>query len=114
MAREITREEALEIIKRADIKNLKICLDTNHFLKEKTEDAIMALGEEIKTLHVSDGDYINERHWLPGKGKIDWNAVIGALQKVGYEGVFNYEVDKQTAETIKENHKMLFDNYNKK
>lgn len=109
-----TSEEALEIIKRADIKNLKICLDTNHFLKEKTEDAIMALGEEIKTTHVSDGDYINERHWLPGKGKLNWNAILSALQKVGYEGVFNYEVDKQTAETLKENYEMLFDNYNQR
>lgn len=107
-----TSQEAMEILDRAGIENLKICLDTNHFLKEKTEDAIYRLGKNIKTLHVSDGDYINERHWLPGKGKLNWNAIIEALDKTGYEGVFNYEVDRVTLQDLKENHKTLFDRYN--
>lgn len=108
-----TSKEAAEILDRAGIDNLKICLDTNHFLKEKTEDAVLVLGDRIKTLHVSDGDYVDERHWLPGKGKIDWDAVIGALEKVGYRGVFNYETS-DPLEVIKDNHKALFDRYNEK
>ena len=107
-----TAKESLEILKRAGIENLKICLDTNHFLQEKTEEGVLALGDNVKTLHVSDHDYKNERHWMPGKGSIDWNAVLGALEKTGYSGVFNYEVDNVSASEVKENYKMLFDGYN--
>ncbi len=109
-----TSEEAIEILERASEKNLKICLDTNHFLREKTEDAILALGGRIATTHVSDHDYVDERHLLPGEGKIDWNAVLAALEKTGYKGVFNYELkDPQLAEA-KANYERLFEEYNKK
>ena len=90
----------------------KILVLRNHFLQEKTEDAIYKLGDRIYTLHISDHDYINERHWMPTKGKIDWNAVLGALQKIGYDGVFNYEVDNTNAKELAQNKKMLFENYN--
>lgn len=108
-----TAKESLDILQRAGIENLKICLDTNHFLQEKTEEGVLALGDNIKTLHVSDHDYKNERHWMPGKGAIDWNAVLGALEKTGYSGIFNYEVDNVTAFEVKENYQKLFDEYNR-
>ena len=109
-----TSAEAIEILDRAGEQNLKICLDTNHFLQEKTEDAIIALAGRIATTHVSDHDYVDERHLLPGQGKIDWNAVLAALEKTGYKGVFNYELkDPQLAEA-KANYERLFEEYNKK
>ena len=107
-----TSAEASEILEKANISNLKLCLDTNHFLREKTEDAVLALGKNVVTLHVSDHDYLNERHWLPGKGKIDWNATLAALEKTGYKGVFNYEVDRVTPKIISENYQKLFSDYN--
>lgn len=94
--------------------NVKICLDTNHFLTEKTEDAILSLGNVIKTTHISDHDYVNERHWLPTQGKIDWQKVIGALEKIGYDGVFNYELcPNYDYQQIKNNFEQLFYQYNK-
>lgn len=106
-----TAKEAAYVIDTANIPNLKLCVDVNHLLQEKTEDAIRALGDRIYTLHVSDHDYVNERHWMPGKGKIDWNAVIGALDSVGYNGIFNYEVDDPDFHAIKQNYNDLFDEY---
>ena len=64
------------------------------------------------TTHISDHDYENERHWLPGEGKINWNALIGALEKIGYRGVFNYEVGESLS-AVKENYERLFADYNK-
>lgn len=100
------------------VEGLKICCDTNHFLLEKTEDAILKMGARIATLHVSDHDYINERHVMPGYGKIDWMLVLDALERTGYQGVFNYEVTMRqepwvffTYADMKANHDMLFRAY---
>lgn len=83
-------EEALEVLKnRPEIVN---CFDTNHLLKEKPEEYAKAVGPLIKTIHVSDYDALNERHWIPGKGIIDWPAVVRALQEAGYDGPFMFEV----------------------
>ena len=86
-------------------------MDVNHFLQENAEDGVLALGGRIVTTHISDHDYENERHWMPRAGKINWNALIGALETVGYTGVFNYESEGTLAE-IKENFESLFAEYN--
>lgn len=104
-----TAQEGIGIID--GIKNVFVCVDVNHFLKEDSADAVLALGSRIITTHISDHDYINERHWLPGQGKIDWQRLIGALETIGYHGVFNYESAGSFAE-IKENYCRLFDQYN--
>jgi sugar phosphate isomerase/epimerase len=106
-----TAKEARRIIEEIGIDNVRICVDVNHFLQETAEDGVLALGDLIKTTHISDHDYINERHWMPGEGKIDWNALIGAFEKIGYAGVFNYELGAPLAD-IKENYQNLFANYN--
>ena len=39
-----------------------------------------------------DYDFIDERHWLPGEGKVDWRAVYKTLVDGGYQGAWMYEV----------------------
>lgn len=39
-------------------------------------------------------DYLNDDHYMPGIGKIDWYAVGRALNDIGYEGVFNFEANR--------------------
>ena len=106
-----TAKEARRIIEEIGIDNVRICVDVNHFLQEKSEDGVLLLGDLIKTTHISDHDYVDERHWMPGKGKIDWNALLGAFEKIGYEGAFNYELSAPLSD-IKENYEMLFAAYN--
>ena len=72
--------------------NLRVCFDTNHLLGEEIKDFIDTLGDKIVTTHISDYDFKNERHWLPGEGEIDWQSLISALDKVGYDGVWLYEI----------------------
>jgi sugar phosphate isomerase/epimerase len=107
-----TAKEARRIIEEIGIQNVRICIDVNHFLQEKAEDGAMLLGDLIKTTHISDHDYIDERHWMPGEGKIDWNALLGAFEKIGYKGAFNYELTAPLAD-IKENYEKLFTAYDK-
>ena len=73
------------------IPDLRVVFDTNHSLKEDNVHYIRAVGDKIVTLHVSDYDFIDEKHWLPLEGKNDWGAILGALEEVGYCGRFLYE-----------------------
>jgi len=79
---------------------LRVCFDINHLLIEKNLDFIEALGKKIITLHVSDYDFLNERHWLPGEGKNDWCAIVAALEKVGYAGPWLYELGRTAPASI--------------
>ena len=50
------------------------------------------MGKKIVTVHISDYDFIDERHWIPGTGKIDWKELISLLKAIDYEGPFMNEV----------------------
>lgn len=81
-------------------KRLLACFDTNHLLAEDAIKFIRAVGKKILTLHVSDYDFIDERHWLPGEGLIDWQSILGALKEIGYSGPWLYEIDFNPPWTI--------------
>ncbi len=72
--------------------DLRVCFDVNHLLFESHNDFINAVKDKLVTVHISDYDFINERHWLPGEGKIDWVSLVKQLDDIGYSGVFMYEV----------------------
>lgn len=71
---------------------LMVCFDTNHLLGEDFGDFIRNVGKRIVTTHISDYDFVNERHWLPGEGKVDWQRLITELKGVGYTGPWLYEI----------------------
>lgn len=79
---------------------LRVCFDTNHLLGEDPLHFIRALGDKIVTIHVSDYDFIFERHWMPGEGKIDWQSLYHALQDAGYDGLWLYEIGFAIPKTI--------------
>ena len=97
------------------LSNVGFCVDVNHFMRERPEDAIRKLGNRVWSLHISDYDFVDERHWLPGEGSNDWTAILQALEDVGYKGPFLYEVKAYyTNAQVAENKKALFDAYNKR
>ena len=104
-----TAKEGISIVDA--VEGVRVCADVNHFLQEDSVDAVLALGSRIITTHISDHDYINEQHWMPGEGKIDWMRMLAALEKIGYDGVFNYELGNDPTE-IKKNYDKLFAEYN--
>ncbi len=91
-------DEIMELI--SVDKDLRVCFDTNHLLSENPVDFIHKLGNKIITTHVSDYDFINERHWLPGEGKLDWQAILSAFKDIGYNGVWLYEIGFSCPKTI--------------
>lgn len=79
---------------------LRVCFDTNHLLTEDAVKFIRTLGDKIVTLHVSDYDFTDERHWMPGEGDLNWQSLIAALDEVGYDGVWMYEIVYGASRTI--------------
>ena len=81
--------------------DLRVCLDPNHLFDEDHVALIRAVGERIAAVHFSDYDGLDERHWMPGEGVIDWQAIVAALSEVGYNGPLLYEVNPfRTPKTI--------------
>ena len=99
-------KEMLELI--SVNEKIKVCFDTNHVLKEDVIDFVKKVNDRIVTLHVSDCDFINERHWLPGEGKIDWQALIAALKNVNYNGVWMYEIGFKAPDSITRERDLTF------
>lgn len=101
----------IQYILNAD-ERLRVCFDTNHLLNEKNIDFIKNVGSKIVTLHVSDYDFVNERHWLPGEGDNDWQAIYSALTDAGYNGVWLYELGLMPPKTINRRILTYTDYYN--
>lgn len=88
-----TSTELLSIIDSID--NTAICFDVNHLLIEEHADFIQNAKNKIQTTHMSDYDQMDEKHWLPGDGVINWKELINQLIEVGYKGPFIFEVGKK-------------------
>jgi sugar phosphate isomerase/epimerase len=98
------RLEDLEwILARLPPEGTGVCVDTSHtslggFLLE----AIERFGRRIVHVQASDTRGVTDDHLPPGDGIIDWPRLVGALEGVGYQGVFMLEVsgDGQVADRI--------------
>lgn len=75
-----------------------IVFDTNHSLAEENVAFLTALvdsGIPIYTMHISDYDFVDERHRLPGDGINNWKGIFEQLERAGYNGPMLYEVPTQ-------------------
>lgn len=87
-----TIDEMLTLL--ATDSRLKVCFDVNHLLSEFGDthhDFVEKLGSKIVTTHMSDYDFVDEKHFFPGMGMIDWKLLVEDLESVGYSGPFLFE-----------------------
>lgn len=87
-------EEILRFVKEINDDHFKICLDTGHaavYPNGNPAAAVRMLGDYIKVLHVHDNNGVEDFHWLPYFGIINWNEFGKALNEIGFQGVFSYE-----------------------
>lgn len=83
-------DEILRLISTND--KLRVCFDTNHLLIDDNITFMDNLGDKIVTIHVSDYEFFDECHWLPGEGKVDWVKMIDKFEEIKYNGVWLYEM----------------------
>jgi sugar phosphate isomerase/epimerase len=73
--------------------DIGICMDVGHaHMLGDTGDAIEVASEYLVTTHIHDNRRQSDDHLVPFQGSINWDATIMALEKIGYDGVFMYEV----------------------
>lgn len=80
-------------------KRLRFCFDVNHLLCDSHEAFIEKFSDRLVTIHISDYDFKDERHALPGTGLIDWKRLVELLENADYSGPFLYEVSLAGKET---------------
>lgn len=90
---------------------LKVCFDTNHLLKTDALSFMDKLADKIITVHISDYDKVNERHWLPGEGIIDWNLMLKKFKEINYSGVWMYEISLACPKTIIRERDLTFEDF---
>ena len=73
---------------------IRVCFDTNHYLQEDNLDFLEAVKDRLVCLHISDYDKVNERHWAPGTGIIDWEALNKKLREINFTGPLTFEVNE--------------------
>lgn len=105
-----TVEEAVEMMGRLP-KDVFSAIDLNHIANP--EKLILAMSSRLKTLHVADGDGIEERHFFPcsGEGENDWMAILAALDKIGYSGPFMFESKYPSFKDLRECYDTLYEKF---
>jgi len=90
------------------VPGVKACLDTGHafFNGQDPAECVRKLAAAgiLAAMHVQDTDcFPHDRHWLPGKGAIDWPAFVAAVQETHYEregGAFILEVSPRYGDAV--------------
>ena len=71
------------------------CLDIGHAEMEgmntSAEEMVYALGKRLAALHIHDNDKLHDSHQLPFSMKIEFDPIVRALKKIGYNGYFTLE-----------------------
>ncbi len=85
--------ELLGLLEGVDPETGGVCLDTNHLMDgfASLPEVVRLVGPRLFALHCSDYDGVDEKHWPPLRGVIDWAAFLAALGAAGFDGPFHYE-----------------------
>jgi sugar phosphate isomerase/epimerase len=88
-------QSMLRLIERTGAANLGINLDPSHLFPsgDIPHYTVYLLGSRVYHTHFSDNDGQSNAHWRPGKGKVDWTALLRALADVGYDDVISLELE---------------------
>ena len=89
-----TAEQLVRLIEEdLELPAVGVCFDFGHAqLAGDLLDAIETLSGHVVTTHVHDNRGRTDDHLLPFQGRIQWDAGLMALQKIGYEGVLMFEL----------------------
>lgn len=85
----------LRIIDKVGVDNLGMNFDPSHLFPsgDMPQITVRQLGKRIGHTHFSDNDTLTNVHWRPGKGKMDWFAIMQALKSIGYDDVISFELE---------------------
>ena len=98
----------LRLIDAVGSNSLGACYDSCHIVQvgEIPAVSVYKLGDRIFHCHISDneGAIDSPPHATPGRGRIDWRALLRALKNVGYNGFLSIELIDMPSEMLDEEH----------
>ncbi|HUT61123.1 MAG TPA: sugar phosphate isomerase/epimerase family protein [Phycisphaerae bacterium] len=71
------------------------CYDTGHALIASQTGMLRRYIGRLVVTHLHDNDGSSDQHLLPGRGKVDWPAVLGTIKDSAYAGTLNLEVHQE-------------------
>ncbi len=88
-------QEMADFVKMAGIPRLHLCWDTGHANVERRDQYhdILAMGKELRALHIQDNFGDADSHLTPLIGCINFDRVMQGLLEIGYRGDFTFEAD---------------------
>jgi sugar phosphate isomerase/epimerase len=95
MPNRLSRPDTLVSMLEDDLETARtgLCLDFGHaFLMGDLMEAVETVAGHMITTHVHDNLGAHDDHLVPFEGRINWDATMMAVQKIGYDGVFVFEL----------------------
>ncbi len=87
----------MQLLKAIDKDVFVACVDIGHAqmngLGTSAAEMIEALGDCVGCIHLHDTDCVHDNHHIPFACSIDYEPVIAALRKIGYQGDVTLETD---------------------
>lgn len=86
--------ELAKLTHRLDEDNVGICFDTGHCLASGLDPLreIDYCASMLCSFHLHENDGVEDLHWVPGKGRIDWSRFFDKLRALDYSDAFILEV----------------------
>ena len=86
-------EDLNNLVESFNDKSMGICWDTGHanLMHFDQAEAIKFLGDKIKCTHIHNNYNVDDNHFPPDNGNIDWDKVMAAFYCIGYTGPLTLE-----------------------
>ena len=90
-------EELVQIVSGFDPELVGICLDVNHIMHRYRDlpEIIDTLAPRIRSFHISDYDGVDEMHWIPGQGILDWPEIMKHIRSIDHDVLLILETSRQ-------------------
>lgn len=78
----------VELAHRLGGDNVGVCFDTGHCLVSGLDPLreMDHCASQVYSFHIHENDGVEDLHWVPGKGPIDWPRFLDKLRTLRYEG----------------------------
>lgn len=86
--------EIVKLVDRLGEGNIGICFDTGHCLisgLDPLQEVEQCTGR-LDSFHLHENDCLEDLHWVPGRGPIDWPRFLDKVRALDYRGPFILEL----------------------
>lgn len=86
--------ELVKLVDRLGEENVGICFDTGHCLISGIDplDEVEQCAERLHSFHLHENDCVEDLHWVPGRGPVDWSRFFDKVRRLDYKGPFILEL----------------------